>query len=135
MRVWMIAGLALCGVVTAMAGPARAYVDYPWCVNGETRGMECYFNTKDQCAQDGRGRGFGGQCMRNPYYKGGAEGAEGQSARTRPDRVRGARASAAEPRSVQPSTPAVYQYGRYQGTDPDGHIRSQLGRDGTNYPH
>ena len=63
----MTAGLALCALFAAF-GQAHAAVNYPWCVNGETRGMECYFSTKEQCAQDGRGRGFGSQCMRNPNY-------------------------------------------------------------------
>jgi hypothetical protein len=35
---------------------------------GDTRGVDCVFATKEQCAQDGRGRGFGTQCIRNPSY-------------------------------------------------------------------
>jgi hypothetical protein len=67
MRKLMIAGLTLSAVFAA-SGQARAYVNYPWCVAGETRGMECVFSTKEQCAQDGRGRGFGTQCIQNPSY-------------------------------------------------------------------
>ena len=68
MRKLITAGLALSAVFVALTGKVHAYVNYPWCVNGETRGFECYFSTKEQCAQDGRGRGFGTQCIRNPDY-------------------------------------------------------------------
>jgi len=67
MKRLILAGLAL-SAVFATRGEVQAYVNYPWCVNGETRGFECYFSTKEQCAQDGRGRGFGTQCIRNPDY-------------------------------------------------------------------
>jgi hypothetical protein len=68
MRNLITAGLALSAVFVALTGKVHAYVNYPWCVQGETRGMECVFSTKEQCAQDGRGRGFGTQCIRNPTY-------------------------------------------------------------------
>ena len=71
MRTLILAGLTLSVALTASGG-ARAYVNYPWCVLGDSRGMECYFSTKEQCAQDGRGRGFGTQCIRNPSYNPGA---------------------------------------------------------------
>jgi Protein of unknown function (DUF3551) len=61
------AGLALSAVFAA-SGDVRAYVNYPWCVYGDTRGMDCVFSTKEQCAEDGRGRGFGTQCRLNPNY-------------------------------------------------------------------
>jgi Protein of unknown function (DUF3551) len=67
MRKLMTAGLALSAVFPAL-GEVRAYVNYPWCAYGETRGADCVFATREQCAQDGRGRGFGTQCMRNPSY-------------------------------------------------------------------
>jgi hypothetical protein len=69
MRRLITAGLALSASFVAL-GQAHASVSYPWCVMGETRGFECYFSTREQCAADGRGRGFGGQCIRNPYYRG-----------------------------------------------------------------
>jgi hypothetical protein len=67
MRKLMTAGLALSAVV-AVSGKANAYVNYPWCIIGETRGIDCVFETKEQCTQDGRNRGFGGQCTKNPFY-------------------------------------------------------------------
>jgi hypothetical protein len=67
MKTWITAGLALAAMFAAF-GPAHAYVNYPWCVYGESRGVDCVFATKEQCAQDGRGRGFGSQCHRNPGY-------------------------------------------------------------------
>jgi hypothetical protein len=68
MKKTMTAGLALSAVFAA-SGQVHAYVNYPWCAIGETRGIDCVFATKEQCAQDGRGRGFGTQCTRNPDYK------------------------------------------------------------------
>jgi hypothetical protein len=81
MRKLITAGLALSAVFAAL-GEVHASVSYPWCVMGETRGFECYFSTREQCAADGRGRGFGGQCIRNPYYNG-AGGAVHRTARAR----------------------------------------------------
>jgi len=67
MRTLIAAGLALSAMLTA-SGEVRAYVNYPWCIIGDSRGIDCVFSTREQCAQDGRNRGFGGQCMRNPNY-------------------------------------------------------------------
>jgi hypothetical protein len=67
MKKSIAAGLALAAVFAAL-GEVHAYVNYPWCVVGDTRGVDCVFSTKEQCAQDGRGRGFGTQCIRNPSY-------------------------------------------------------------------
>jgi hypothetical protein len=64
----IIAGLVLGAGLTTFGGQAHAYVNYPWCVHGDGRGLECAFSTRDQCAMDGRNRGFGGQCVQNPYY-------------------------------------------------------------------
>ena len=61
------AGLALSAAFAA-SGEARAYVNYPWCIHGDARGLECVFSTREQCNADGRGRGFGGQCIQNPHY-------------------------------------------------------------------
>ena len=67
MKNLIVAGLALSAVLAAR-GEVQAYVNYPWCAMGDTRGVDCVFTTKEQCAEDGRGRGFGTQCMRNPDY-------------------------------------------------------------------
>jgi hypothetical protein len=68
MRKSVIAGLALCASLAAFAGKAQAYVNYPWCILGDERGIDCVFSTREQCANDGRNRGFGGQCIQNPNY-------------------------------------------------------------------
>jgi hypothetical protein len=65
----VIAGLALWAGLAAFAGKTHAEVNYPWCIIGDTRGYECVFLSREQCAQDGRNRGFGGQCIQNPAYK------------------------------------------------------------------
>jgi Protein of unknown function (DUF3551) len=67
MRKLMTAGLALSAVFAA-SGQVHAALNYPWCVIGETRGVECVFSSREQCAQDGRNRGFGGQCIKNQFY-------------------------------------------------------------------
>lgn len=67
MRKLITAGLALSAVVAA-SGKASAYLNYPWCIVGDTRGIDCVFMSREQCSMDGRNRGFGGQCAKNPFY-------------------------------------------------------------------
>lgn len=69
MRKSVIAGMAVWAAFAAFAGKARAEISYPWCIMGDTRGYECVFSSREQCVQDGRNRGFGGQCIQNPFYK------------------------------------------------------------------
>jgi hypothetical protein len=64
----MTAAFALSALFAA-SGKLHAEVNYPWCIIGDTRGLECVFSSREQCAQDGRNRGFGGQCIQNPAYK------------------------------------------------------------------
>ena len=78
MRKSVIAGLALWAALAAFAGKAHADVSYPWCLMGDTRGYECVFSSREQCAQDGRNRGFGGQCIQNPAYRPGAPTVSGK---------------------------------------------------------
>jgi hypothetical protein len=66
-KTFMTAGLILSGLFTG-TGDVYAYVNYPWCAFGEGRGVDCVFTSKEQCSKDGRGRGFGGQCIQNPNY-------------------------------------------------------------------
>ena len=63
-----IAGLTVGVALTAFVGKAQAYLNYPWCIIGDTRGIDCVFTSREQCTFDGRNRGFGGQCIRNPGY-------------------------------------------------------------------
>ena len=67
MKKLMTAGLSLSAAFTALE-EVRAYVNYPWCIVGDTRGIDCVFMSREQCATDGRNRGFGGQCIKNPSY-------------------------------------------------------------------
>jgi hypothetical protein len=64
-------------VLFGVSGNAHAEVNYPWCIMGDTRGFECVFSSREQCMQDGRNRGFGGQCIQNPAYKPGPPTASG----------------------------------------------------------
>jgi hypothetical protein len=77
MRKLMIAAFTLPALFAA-SGKAHAEVNYPWCLMGDTRGYECVFSSREQCMQDGRNRGFGSQCIQNPYYKPGAPIVSGQ---------------------------------------------------------
>ena len=67
MKKLITAGLAVSATFVTL-GHAHAYVNYPWCVMGETRGAECVFTSKAQCAASGRGQGFGSQCHKNPNF-------------------------------------------------------------------
>ena len=67
MKKLMTAGLSLSAVLTGL-GEVKAYVNYPWCIIGDTRGIDCVFSTLEQCTADGRNRGFGSQCVKNPNY-------------------------------------------------------------------
>jgi hypothetical protein len=67
MKALMTAGLSLSAMLTTL-GEVKAYVNYPWCIIGDTRGIDCVFSTFEQCTADGRNRGFGSQCVRNPDY-------------------------------------------------------------------
>ena len=67
MKKLIVAGWALSALFAA-SEEVHAYVNYPWCVFGEGRGMDCVFSSKEQCSKDGRGRGFGSQCIQNPNY-------------------------------------------------------------------
>jgi hypothetical protein len=71
MRKLMTAAFAL-SALFATSGKVHAEVNYPWCIIGDMRTVECYFSSREQCMQDGRNRGFGSQCMPNPFYKPGA---------------------------------------------------------------
>jgi hypothetical protein len=103
MRQFMMTVMALASFA-AFAGKAQAYIDYPWCLMGDTRGYECVFSTREQCMQDGRNRGFGSQCIQNPYYKPGAPTVSGEkrtvSKSTRPSQA----GSTAHQRGCIPTT-------------------------------
>jgi hypothetical protein len=68
MKKIMTAVFALSALFAA-SGKAHAEVNYPWCIIGDTRAVDCYFSSREQCMQDGRNRGFGSQCIKDPYYK------------------------------------------------------------------
>jgi hypothetical protein len=55
MKTLMTAGLSLSAMLTAL-GEVKAYVNYPWCIIGDTRGIDCVFSTLEQCKADGRKR-------------------------------------------------------------------------------
>jgi hypothetical protein len=59
----IIFGLALLGAITALPSGSHAQ---PWCAVGGPRGMDCDFSTREQCTTEGRWRGVGARCVRNP---------------------------------------------------------------------
>jgi hypothetical protein len=59
-------GLALlsAAAILAMAGPASAEIEYPWCmVQGEYTQQSCTYMTAEQCRASLAGAGY---CDRNP---------------------------------------------------------------------
>jgi hypothetical protein len=101
MRKVMTAAFALSALFVA-SGKVHADVNYPWCLLGDTRGYECVFSSREQCAQDGRNRGFGGQCIQNPYYKPGPPTVAGN--RTVPQTARPSQAVSAAHQSAPTCT-------------------------------
>jgi hypothetical protein len=67
MKKLMTAGFALSALFAA-SGKVNAHVNYPWCIIGNYRGIDCVFSSREQCVEDGRNRGFGSQCIKNPNY-------------------------------------------------------------------
>jgi hypothetical protein len=57
----------------ALAAPARADIQYPWCAQygGRDGGRNCGFSTLEQCRATVSG--IGGFCERNLFYNGPAE--------------------------------------------------------------
>ena len=68
MKKLMTAAFAL-SALFAVSAKVHAEVNYPWCIIGDTRAIDCYFSSREQCMRDGRNRGFGSQCIQNPAYK------------------------------------------------------------------
>jgi hypothetical protein len=102
MRKSVIAGLALSATFAAFAGKTHADVNYPWCIIGNTRAIDCYFSSREQCMQDGRNRGFGGQCIQNPYYKPGRPSVSGPvNKRTVPQTARPSQTVSAAQQAMQ----------------------------------
>jgi hypothetical protein len=62
------AALLLSTVFIALIGEINAFANYPWCIIGYHRGVDCYFSTREQCAAEGRNLGFGRRCLPNPFY-------------------------------------------------------------------
>jgi Protein of unknown function (DUF3551) len=64
----LTAALSLPAVFATLA-QVHAYVNYPWCILGDPmKGRECVFPSREACRMDGRNRGFGDQCIKNPNY-------------------------------------------------------------------
>ncbi len=50
MKKLIAAGLVLSPVFIALIGEVHAYANYPWCIIGYRRGVDCYFSIQEQCA-------------------------------------------------------------------------------------
>jgi hypothetical protein len=68
MKKLIAAGIVLSAVSIALMGDVNASANYPWCIIGYHRGVDCYFSTREQCAAEGRNLGFGRRCLPNPFY-------------------------------------------------------------------
>jgi len=69
--IMLIALTALSLAALACPSIAQSAYDYPWCALRGDRGggQSCYFSSYHQCIQSLRG--IGGNCIRNPGYRGG----------------------------------------------------------------
>jgi hypothetical protein len=68
MKKLIAAGLVLSAALIVLVGEVHAYANYPWCIIGYHRGVDCYFSSQEQCAAEGRKLGFGRRCIQNPFY-------------------------------------------------------------------
>jgi len=60
---------ALTTVLAALAAPAAAQNNYPWCANfADGAGINCGFSSYEQCMATARGSG--GSCSENDMYTG-----------------------------------------------------------------
>jgi hypothetical protein len=50
MRRFMMTVMALSALFAA-SGKVHAEVNYPWCIIGDTRAIDCYFSSREQCMQ------------------------------------------------------------------------------------
>ena len=75
MRNIAVIGIAIIASLPALATPARAAIEYPWCAQysgDDGGGRNCGFTTLEQCRATISG--MGGSCERNPFYPGSASG-------------------------------------------------------------
>ena len=72
MRYIAAIGIAAIASLLALATPARAEIEYPWCAQygGRDGGRNCGFVSYEQCMETVRG--MGGFCERNLFYPGSA---------------------------------------------------------------
>jgi hypothetical protein len=68
MKKLIAGGFMLSAAFAALIGEADALANYPWCIIGYHRSVDCYFSTRDQCAAEWRNLGFGRRCIQNPFY-------------------------------------------------------------------
>jgi Protein of unknown function (DUF3551) len=64
-----------CGALAlaALAAPAAAQSNYPWCSNfADGAGVNCGFSSYEQCMATARGSG--GSCAKNDWYRAPAAG-------------------------------------------------------------
>ena len=65
MKQFITAGLTLAAICSG-CGNSLAYINYPWCVFGESRGTDCSYRSKEECTHSGRSRGSGVSAAKIP---------------------------------------------------------------------
>jgi hypothetical protein len=90
MRNLIFAGLALSAGLITLLQPAGAQRLYRWCTveSGNTR--ECYWDTKEQCAET-KQHLQGGSCYENPFWRAAAPSPAVREVRVKPHRERAVR--------------------------------------------
>jgi hypothetical protein len=67
MKKLAIAGLAL-AALSGAGGKVHAHGNYPWCVVGQHRDIDCAFSSREQCLTAAGNLGLARKCMQNPFY-------------------------------------------------------------------
>jgi Protein of unknown function (DUF3551) len=62
-----VAGLALAASFGALE-EAHGHGNYPWCIVGYHRSVDCSFSSRDQCAVAAVNLGVVRRCLQNPFY-------------------------------------------------------------------
>lgn len=65
----VFAGLALSAASIVASQPAASQSSHRWCTNEGLNSLECYWDTKEQCAMN-KQHLMGGTCFENPFYQG-----------------------------------------------------------------
>jgi hypothetical protein len=67
MKKLIAAGLVLSPVFIALIGEVHAYANYPWCIIGYRRGVDCYFRSRSNALQRGGNSALAAGAYKIPF--------------------------------------------------------------------